>query len=376
MQGAQALGNAESCIGCLTAEFVQALVERQSQIVAAVSVDSRLHPPEFLHASLNHIGVTDFDEPLSVLPNERLIFHAFSDAEDLSLERIWPKWAQAPAVGLVLTMSGAPKPTYPDSGRNGPVRNLPDSRFGVVEAADALIVNSHTTANDLTGLLCVDPERLFVASCGVSDRYTPHALGRARALRLLPANLGIEADFLLSIVSVDSHDRLPALIRAYASLPSNLSDQHQLVVTASGADPDQLAALRHEATALGVVGRVIILVDVHDPTMILLCQACHAFVSPSLDDCLGLPVIKAMSCGAASIVSNIEPLCEIVSDPGARFDPTHDAGIAGALRRVLTDEHFVECRRQAGLRDAARYSWDAWEQSVLAAYDYAAQRRP
>jgi glycosyltransferase involved in cell wall biosynthesis len=144
----------------------------------------------------------------------------------------------------------------------------------------------------------------------------------------------------------------------------------------SGVDPEELAPLHRTALKLGIANQVLVLPDVDDGTTLLLYQACQAFVFASLDDCLGLPVIRAMRCGAPTIVSDLGLLHEIVRDPAARFDPTHETSVATALERALTDEPFLESRLEAGSHDVGRYSWDAWEENVWAAYDFAARRRP
>jgi hypothetical protein len=242
----------------------------------------------------------------------------------------------------------------------------------MVQQADAVIASSHAVAIDLEGRICVDPQRVFVAYPGISDRYTPPPETALDVSKLLGA-FGIKDGFLLS-VNPSAH-RSP-LLPAYATLPAAVRDRHQLVVVSSEADRNLGLFLKDEVTSLGIESHVVNVSTVDDATEVALYQTCRAFVFPSLDGSCPLPVIKAMRCGAPVIVSDTGSLSEIVRDPESRFDPSDEASLAAAMEEILTNDPFLESRRESSTREAARYSWDAWEVAVLEAYDRAARRRP
>ena len=193
---------------------------------------------------------------------------------------------------------------------------------------------------------------------------------------LLPERLGIEPHFILSIGNVDPRKNLRSLIRAYASLPARLRECHQLVLTCSQAEPEQLAPLRAAAAELGVGDRVVLTSFVDYDTVVLLYQSCHTMVYPSLYEGLGLPVIEAMRCGACTLVSDVGPLREIVHDPAGRFDPNDVADSECKLRRVLDDLAFADRRRSDGITDGLRYTWEQSARPAQDAYHLAARRRP
>ena len=304
------------------------------------------------------------------------MFHALSIFEALELTRIWPTWAQEPSVGLVVTVYDMIPSLFPQDYFQGVYRYLLESRNQMAQQADAVMAISRTTAEDVNRLLGVDQNRIFVVPGRVSERFSPYPTGRAGAHTLLPEQLGIEPDFLLSIGNVDPRKNLRSLIRAYASLPNRLRERHQLVLTCSQAEPEALALLRAAAGDLGVSDRVVLTSFVDHDTMVLLYQSCHTMVYPSLYEGLGLPVIEAMRCGASTLVSDVGPLREIVHDPDSRFDPNDVADIEHKLRRVLDDPAFVDRRRSEGISDSLRYTWERSAQPAQAAYRLAARRRP
>jgi glycosyltransferase involved in cell wall biosynthesis len=334
-------------------------------MVAAINVDTRLPLPSFIHDLPYRIPVADFIEPPPVSSRERLLFHTFSVLEDLPLGRVWPIWARPPSVGLVLALSDL----IPEDRLNAHLRG---SRYLMIEQADAIIADSVTTANNIMGRTIVDPRRVSVARLGVSERYEPSTRTDG-ALAELTREQGVHGNYLLA---VDSGPGLPYLFRAYASLPSVVRANQRLIAVFSGSDQHQLDSLRGEVSGLGLVNQIVVLSEVDEAAMVTLYQGCRAFVFPSFDRGRALPAIAAMRCGAPTIVSDVGPLPEIVQSREARFDPSNEPAMAAAIERILTDEQFLESRRQAGSRDAARYSWESWEVAVVDAYEQAAGRRP
>jgi glycosyltransferase involved in cell wall biosynthesis len=375
VQGSQVPRNAIRGIGRLTSEFVVAMAERQPQMVAGITVDKELPLPEFLRRLPCEVPVLDLAERPPVSAHDQLLFHVFSVFDEVPLERIWPHWAQNPSVGLVVTMHDIHPVQHPGYPLTGAARYLRDSRYRFVEQADTIMTNWHATAVDVTGLLHVDPRRIFVASCGVKDRCAPGSLDPVSVAEW-GRELGLQPDYLFTAGHVDSWKYLLALIRAYASLAATIRDRHQLVITCAHADRSFLDSFDQEAQMLGVADRIVIRPFVKDETMAQLYRNCRAFVFPCLGEELGLPVLRALRYGVPTIVSDVAPLREIVRDADARFNPSYETDIARALYRVITDERFAESRRQAGEREVARYSWDSWEEAVLAGYAYAARRRP
>lgn len=368
--------NAVRGIGRWTSGYVQALVASRPELVAAVSIDRRLPIPSVVQLLPQDVPVVVSEERPAGGSEDRLVFHAFSIFEDLELTRVWPLWAQDPSVGLVVTIYDMIPARFPEDYFRGPLRHLLESRYRMAEQADAVIAISDTTARDVSRLLDVDPSRIFVVPGPHSEKFAPRAGGRSTAYALLADRLPVEADFILSIGNVDPRKNLHALIEAYASLPPALQEAHQLVLTCSQAKDGQLDPLRALAADLGVARRVLLTSFVDDDTIALLYQACHTMVYPSLFEGLGLPVIEAMSCGASTLVSDVDALREIVRDSEGRFDPHDVADISSKLCRVLVDPVFAGRRRSDGIADSARYTWEGSSRAAEDAYRLAARRRP
>jgi len=376
LQGAQMPANAIRGIGRWASLYVQSLVAHRPDLVAAVSIDRRLPIPSVVQVLPQDVPVLVSEQAPNADDDRPLVFHAVSVFEDLELDRLWPAWARDPAVALAVTVHDMIPALFPEDYFQGTLRYLLESRYEMLVQADALIANSRQTRQDVVRLLGVDQNKVFVVPVEPTRAFRPYPTGRAAAHLLLPEELGIEPDFVLSIGNVDPRKNLEALIRAYACLPMRLRARHQLVLTCSQGSAEHLDSIRTTAARLGVGDRVVLTSFVDDDTMVRLYQSCHTMVFPSLYEGLGLPVIEAMRCGACTLVSATGAVREIVHDPRAWFDPYDVADIAATLRRVLEDPTAADERRSQGISDALRFTWEQAQGPVDGAYREAIQRRP
>jgi glycosyltransferase involved in cell wall biosynthesis len=107
---------------------------------------------------------------------------------------------------------------------------------------------------------------------------------------------------------------------------------------------------------------------VEDPTLQWLYQNCFAFVYPSLFEGFGLPVIEAMSLGAAVITSNTTSLPEVCGDAAVLIDPTDTDALAEAMRQLENDANLRTDLQQKALGQAAKFSWVKSAEQVLGVY--------
>jgi glycosyltransferase involved in cell wall biosynthesis len=113
---------------------------------------------------------------------------------------------------------------------------------------------------------------------------------------------------------------------------------------------------------------VILLGYVDNTTLQWLYQNCFAFIYPSFFEGFGMPVLEAMSQGAAVIASNITSIPEIVGNAGILVSPVLDEQLANAMDELAEDEKRLETLKLAALAQAARFSWNRSAQETLKLY--------
>jgi glycosyltransferase involved in cell wall biosynthesis len=92
------------------------------------------------------------------------------------------------------------------------------------------------------------------------------------------------------------------------------------------------------------------------------------FCLPSLKEGFGLPVLEAMSQGAAVVTSKGTSTAEVAGDAAILVDPLDETAIAAAIEQLLEDRALAERLSVAGQARAATYTWERTAAATMAVY--------
>jgi glycosyltransferase involved in cell wall biosynthesis len=342
-------------------ELATSLERRYPELVCRYLLNPELPPPGDLGALLGS-GKVAYGE----VPESARLLHALSPFElGVPIDRVWPRWAHEHGVRFCATVYDLiplenPRTYLGDASQ----RNNYMARLEVLRGADGLLTISAATSRSLEANLGIEARKLHMVGAGTGARFAP-AEEPEQALSLaLEAVPGLEDRFVLYPAGSDGRKNVEALVVAFARLPEALRTTHQLVVL--GHLPASMANhFLHVATKEGVGGRVLCPGHVSDETMLHLYQSTELLCFPSLMEGYGLPVAEALACGAVAIVSDVDPLRDLVA-PEARFDPHSPTAIATAIEVALTDEGFKTAARAHAL--AGITTWGDVADRTAAAY--------
>jgi glycosyltransferase involved in cell wall biosynthesis len=250
---------------------------------------------------------------------------------------------------------------------------LPDSsaragyqaRLGLLLAADHVVTDSESAADDLASRLGYPRRRLTSIGAGTAPEFVPSAVPRGERLTSLRQHLAdIEPGFVLVPAGPDWRKNLRGTIAAYAGLESELRARHQLVI-ASRMNDGQRSEIRGIADAHGVGGRVLLTGLVTDAVLVELYQTAELVVFASLYEGFGLPVLEARRCGARVICSDVASLPEVMLEPAALFNPHLVSDMTRVMSAALTDpETMVLLDRAAD----PGFTWDVAASRVAEVY--------
>jgi glycosyltransferase involved in cell wall biosynthesis len=239
-----------------------------------------------------------------------------------------------------------------------------------MKVAGLLLAISESSRQEAIGHLGVDPSRVVAISSAANDGFAPAPEDDALAeVRHDPrSTLGITRPFIMySPSGIDPRKNNEGLIEAFAHLPPDLRDRHQLVIT-SRFRPADHERLRLHAHKVGLRGDELVLTGyVSDADLIALYRTTELFVYPSIHEGFGLPVLEAMSCGAPVIGSDRTSVPEIIGRDDALFDPTSIPAITQAMAAALGDDAFLDDLRKHGLVQSRNFSWERTAERALAA---------
>ncbi len=252
----------------------------------------------------------------------------------------------------------------------------------VVDAADALVANTATEAEDLVEHYGADPSVVHVAPPGV-DLETFHPGPQAEARRDL--DLPADAVVLLFAGRVQPLKGADVLVRAAAHLlraePALRARLTVAVVGgASGSGLERPRGLDELAASLGLVdvpgARDVVLFAPPAPRAELArwFRAADVVAVPSHSESFGLVALEAQACGAAVAASRVGGLVTAVDDgvSGVLVDGHDPQRWAAVLRSLVADPGRRAALGAGGRAHAERFGWAATADAVEKAYACAA----
>jgi O-antigen biosynthesis alpha-1,2-mannosyltransferase len=181
--------------------------------------------------------------------------------------------------------------------------------------------------------------------------------------------LSIFKPYVLYTGGADERKNLFRLIRAFAKLPDDVRNAHQLVFAGTLLKVE-IDRLKREAKSAGLKDCDFILTGyISDEDLVALYSNCSLYVFPSWHEGFGLPALEAMACGAPVIGANASSLVEVIGYQEALFDPTSVSEISNKMASALQDSVFREELIKRGLENSKKFSWDASAQSAINAFE-------
>ena len=257
-------------------------------------------------------------------------------------------WMYPPQRGgaRVTTVHDLVPQRYPELVERQTLRMHEPKHENAMRTCDLLFADSRFTAAELVKLLDVPEERVAVAYPGIDPIFT--AEGE-------PADLG--GPYVLAVSTLEPRKNLPTLVEGFRLLRLRRPDLTLALVGLEGWERRSLAA--ESVRLLGYVS---------DDELARLYRGAAAFAYSSQFEGFGLPVVEALACGVPAVVSSHPSLDEACGEAALRADPDQAEAFADALEQALSPPAAL---RERGLAHAARFTWRALGEAVLAGYESA-----
>jgi glycosyltransferase involved in cell wall biosynthesis len=241
-------------------------------------------------------------------------------------------------------------------------------RLGLLKRCGLLLAISESSRREAIEHLHIPAENVAVVH-GAADPAFHLCPADPAAWARWAGQWRLKSGFVLYTGGFDSHKNVEALIAAFADLPESMRLNHQLVLAGrcSEEDKKRLSRIRRHS---GLSESSIVFTGIlDDAELARLYSSCRLFVSPSLHEGLGLPVLEAMACGAAVICSDAASLPEVVGRRDALFDPRSRSSIASKLQQALCDSGFIDSLRAHAKVQTLQFTWPTSARRALAAIE-------
>jgi glycosyltransferase involved in cell wall biosynthesis len=236
-----------------------------------------------------------------------------------------------------------------------------DGLFRAATLADFVVSISAYSLNHFLRVFPKFPRNRTVVA-PLASRFGPGSpQERAKGLAgVTPGN------FWLCVGTIEPRKNHERLFAAYAAWRRDTGGDMPLVL--AGGKGWLMDDVARTVAELGIADHLVFTGYVTDAELAWLYGECFAFLYPSLFEGFGLPVLEAMSLGAAVVCSNATSLPEVAGDAAILVDPLDVPGLARAMAAVAADPALREDLRARSLVRAGFFSWEKTARIVLDAY--------
>jgi glycosyltransferase involved in cell wall biosynthesis len=186
-------------------------------------------------------------------------------------------------------------------------------------------------------------DHLSVILNGLNYPFQP--LSAEDVERRLGGISGLKKPYLMHIGSNQGRKNRAGILRVFAQVTQKADLQLVFAGRALSAGLVQLAK------EMGIEDRIVQVESPEVGVVEALYNRAVALVFPSLYEGFGWPVIEAQACGCPVVATNIPSLLEILDGSAPLHDPEDEAGMAGSLLKIATDESYREHLRRCGFEN-------------------------
>lgn len=235
-----------------------------------------------------------------------------------------------------------------------------------IRQVDHVITVSEFVRREIISDLGLPPQRVTAIHEAPSAGFFPRPAATVDALR---RRMELPEDYILFVGTQEPRKNLPLLIRALALVKQPTA----LVLAGWSGWGDQ--AWRRLLEPLRLKQRVYTTGYVDQETLAGLYSGARVTVYPSLYEGFGLPVLEAMACGSPVIAARAASLPEVAGDAALLVDPQDPRELAAALQHLLTDPERRQELAEAGIKHAARFSWQRCARETLHVFERVAAQK-
>jgi glycosyltransferase involved in cell wall biosynthesis len=328
---------------------------------------------EIVPGQLSLIGrraEAELEPALSALPAESFRYrhyHAWMQLEAVRSARrrrarlVHFTNAAAPLVGAppyVLTVHDLSVLRMPLSHPWSRLATVPVS-VAAMRAARRIIVPSQATAEELTTVLRLGPDRVSVVRHAASAAPLPEPADVAAAVERL--SLG-GAPYLLALGTIEPRKNHLRLLSAFEMLADSGHDLRLVIAGELGWRANSF--LRRIARSRWRE-RLVRTGYLPAAELRALIAGCAAACYVSLYEGFGLPIIEAMALGAPVVTSNVSSMPEVAGGAAVLVDPRDPGAIAAGIEEAMARRDELVA---AGRAHAARRSWADAARETLEVY--------
>jgi len=228
---------------------------------------------------------------------------------------------------------------------------------GIIKRSDLLFTNSKNTSQDLKSFYPESKSKICQLYLGKEDIFKP------TKSEDIFKKYGINKPYFLSVGTIEPRKNLNTLLAAFSFFKKEHSSNIQLVIV--GGDGWKTKSFYSELNKHPFKNDIKLIGYVNRLNLPALYSNALAFIYPSYYEGFGLPVLEAMACGAACIISNTSSLPEVGGEAALYFNPERPEELAERFNYILTEKEVQDSMKEASIQQASMFTWKKYAQEFI-----------
>lgn len=226
--------------------------------------------------------------------------------------------------------------------------------------ADKIIAVSEFTRQDIIEKYKIAPSKISVAYNGVSEEFKPLDEAMIRETR---NKFSRGKAYFLFIGAIHQRKNIANLLRAYEQFRKENPDSEILLLFA-GAKRWWTEEMESVFQSMEFKNDIIFTGRVSFEDLAQITASAFAVTYVSTFEGFGIPIVEGMKAGVPVITSNVTSMPEVAGNAALLCDPFSVESIAGAMKKMATDENLRRELITKGLKRAQDFSWERTAEAV------------
>jgi len=230
--------------------------------------------------------------------------------------------------------------------------------------ADHIITISHTVVEDIINYWNIDPKKISVIYCGISNDWSV-PVSQEKLSQVLK-QYKIDRPFLLSVGTIQRKKNYTRVLNAYMQLPKDIQKSVNLVIVGK-LGSSSLTEVR-KIENLHAKGHIQWLKHIPFEDLRALYQSTLALVFPSLNEGFGLPILEGFASQVPVLTSGCGAMKEVASSAAFFVDPHDVDSIRTGMEKLITQPSLRTDLIAKGLIRVKAFSWGVCAKHVRQVY--------
>ncbi|OVE75165.1 hypothetical protein BVX97_05620 [bacterium E08(2017)] len=270
---------------------------------------------------------------------------------------IIPPLSYGKAVVTIHDMSFIRHPAFAEEEN---LRYLADRINDTVSRADAIITDSHFSAEEIHSIMDIDKEKIFPIHLGVNQ--TAKDLDPADVAATLH-KINVDRPYLLTVGTLEPRKNIPFLIETF----EHMIDFDGMLVIA-GMPGWKYEPIIERIKTSPKASRIKYLKYVDDRTLSALYAGSELFVTTSIYEGFGLPPLEAMSCGTPVVSSDGGSLPEVLGSAAKVIKGFVPHNWRDGIMDLLNDSKRRSEMSEAGKEHVKQFTWERTAEETWKVY--------